>query len=553
MTNIEAAPAPDFDTVVIGAGFAGLYSIYKLRSLGFTFRVFERGDDVGGTWYWNRYPGARCDSESVEYSFSFSEEVQQEWTWSERYSGQPEILRYINHVADRFDLRREIQFNTTVTSAKYDEAKNCWEVRTDKGDEVTARFLITATGCLSVPQIPDYRGLSDFKGQKYHTGNWPKEGVDLKGKRVAVMGTGSTGIQAITAIAKEAGHLVVLQRTPNFSLPAQNALLKPEEIREVKATYAAIRKRARMSASGNVYLGDSMGKTSALDASPEEREREFERRWQIGGARLVVAYKDIGTDETANGTAAEFVRKKIRQIVKDPKVAESLCPTTYPIGAKRICLDSGYFETFNRDNVTLVDLKKTPIMEFTPTGFLTTEGEFQLDCVVFATGFDAITGPLLAMGIMGAGGRKLSEKWQAGPRTYLGLITAGFPNLFMITGPGSPGVLSTVTCSIEQHVEWIADCLTYMRDRGYTTIDTDLQTEDAWVNHVNDLADATLHVKANSWYLGANVPGKPRVFMPYIGGVGAYRKECEEIVADSYRGFNFASQGKSKTASAGTS
>lgn len=531
----------DFDAVVIGAGFAGLYTIQRLRKLGFSVRVFEAGSDVGGTWFWNRYPGARCDSESMEYSYSFSEELQQEWTWSERYAKQPEILRYINHVADRFDLRRDIRFNTRVTSAVLNETSGLWVIRTDNGknggEVVSARFCITATGCLSLPRVPDYKGIKDFKGIHYHTAAWPHEGVDFTGKRVAVMGTGSTGIQAIPVIAKQAKQLVVLQRTPNFSLPAQNGPLEAEEIQRVKSEYSELRKRARVAPSGNAYLGDWYGKTSALEATPEERQREYARRWEIGGGRLLVAYKDLGTNAEANDTAAEFVRNKIREIVKKPAVAEMLCPYSYPIGAKRICLDSGYFETYNRDNVTLVDIKKTPIVEFTPTGVRTSTAEYELDCIVFATGFDAITGPLLNIDIRGTHGTRLASKWEAGPRTYLGVATAGFPNFFMITGPGSPSVLSTVTTSIEQHVEWISDCMVHMREKGLTRIEAEPAAEDAWVEHVNELANKTLHVRANSWYLGANIPGKPRVFMPYIGGVGAYRKECEEVVAKGYEGF----------------
>jgi cyclohexanone monooxygenase len=554
MTNARQIPETgssggnEFDAVIIGAGFAGMYAIHRLRKLGFRVVAIEAGSDVGGTWFWNRYPGARCDSESVEYSYSFSEELQQEWNWSERYATQPEILRYINHVADRFDLRRDIRFETRVTSAAWDEAANRWDIHTDKGDVVTAQFCIAAVGCLSMPRVPDYKGIHDFKGIHYHTGAWPQEGVDFKGKRVAVMGTGSTGIQAIPVIAKQAAHLVVLQRTPNFSLPARNAPLDPAVVREVKANYPEIRKRARLYPSGNAYIGDWMGTQSALEVTSAEREAEYERRWQLGGAKMLVAYRDIATNEEANKTAADFVRNKIRQIVKNPQVAESLCPYDYPIGAKRICLDSGYFETYNRDNVTLVDLRKTPITEFTPSGVRTSAAEYALDCIVFATGFDAITGTLLNIDFRGWKGLPLKQKWEAGPRAYLGVATAGFPNLFLVTGPGSPSVLSTVTTSIEQHIEWITDCMAHMRERGLTLIEPQSPAEDAWVAHVNEVANATLHVKANSWYLGANIPGKPRVFMPYIGGVGTYRKKCEEIVAKGYQGFSFAGNGQATMA-----
>jgi len=546
MTNARQIPetgssgGSEFDAVIIGAGFAGMYAIHRLRKLGFRVVAIEAGSDVGGTWFWNRYPGARCDSESLEYSYSFSEELQQEWNWSERYATQPEILRYINHVADRFDLRRDIRFETRVTSAAWNEAANRWNIRTDKGDVVSAQFCIAAVGCLSMPRVPDYKGIHDFKGPHYHTGAWPKEGVDFTGKRVAVMGIGSTGIQAIPMIAKQAAHLVVLQRTPNFSLPARNGTLDPAVVKEIKSHYAQMRQRARYMPSGNTYIGDWMGTKSALEVSEEERNAEYEKRWQLGGAKMLVAYKDIATNEEANKTAADFVRNKIRQTVKDPQVAELLCPYDYPIGAKRICLDSGYFETYNRDNVTLVDLKKTPIAEFTPTGVRTSAAEYALDCIVFATGFDAITGTLLNVDFRGRKGQRLKDKWEAGPRAYLGVATAGFPNLFLVTGPGSPSVLSTVMTSIEQHVDLITDTMAYMRGKGLTLIEPQPAAEDAWVEHVNEVANSTLHVKANSWYLGANIPGKPRVFMPYIGGVGTYRKKCEEVVAKGYQGFNFA-------------
>ena len=547
-TQGAATSARRYDAVIIGAGFAGMYAIHKLRKLGFSVLAIEAGTDVGGTWYWNRYPGARCDSESLEYSYSFSEELQQEWNWSERYATQPEILRYINHVADRFDLRRDIQFRTRVTSAAYDVKADTWTVRTDKGEAITAQFCIAAVGCLSMPRVPDYKGIHDFKGIHYHTGAWPKEGVDFTGKRVAVMGTGSTGIQAIPVIAKQAKHLVVLQRTPNFSLPARNGVLDPEVVKQAKAHYADIRHRARYTAGGNTYIGDWVGTQSALDVPEEERNAEYERRWQLGGAKMLVAYKDIAINEAANKTAADFVRNKIRQTVKDPKVAESLCPYDYPIGAKRICLDSGYFETYNRDNVALVDLKKTPITEFTANSVRTTAGEHEIDCIVFATGFDAITGTLLNIDFQGKGGLRLKDKWEAGPRAYLGLQTAGFPNLFLVTGPGSPSVLSTVMTSIEQHVDMITDCMEYMRERRMATIEPQPAAEDAWVDHVNEVANTMLHVKANSWYLGANIPGKPRVFMPYIGGVGTYRKKCEEIVANGYEGFTLGGAKKKAAA-----
>ena len=522
------------DAVIVGAGFAGLYMLHRLRGLGFSARVFEAGAGVGGTWYWNRYPGARCDVESMDYSYSFSPELEQEWEWTERYASQPEILKYANHVADRFDLRRDIQFETRVTSAIFDEAARRWTVRTDRGDEVSSAFCIMATGCLSDLQMPPFPGLESFKGKRYHTGSWPHEGVDFTGRRVGIIGTGSSAIQSIPIIAKQAEHLYVFQRTPNYSVPARNVPMDPEYQRRWKAEYPKHRQAARESRVGFVMERNDV---SALSVSAEEREREFEKRWQRGGLGFAATYLDIQTNQDANDTAAAFFREKIRGIVRDPALAELLTPKTYPLGTKRLCVDTDYYATFNRDNVTLVDVRATPIEEIIPEGLRTQTCYYAFDSLIFATGFDAMTGALARIDIRGRGGASLKEKWTAGPRTYLGLTVAGFPNLFAITGPGSPSVLSNMIVSIEQHADWIADCLTYLREHGQRTIEATVEAEDAWVEHVNQVGHMTLYPKAASWYTGANVPGKPRVFMPYVGGVGLYRQKCDEVAAKGYEGF----------------
>ncbi len=522
------------DAVVVGAGFAGLYMLHRLRRLGMSAQVFEAGSEIGGTWFWNRYPGARCDIESLEYSYSFDDELQQSWHWSERYASQPEILRYIHHVAERFDLRRDIRLNTRVASAVFDDATGRWTVRTDAGEVMTARFCIMATGCLSAAKVPAFPGLERFGGATYHTGLWPEGGVDFTGQRVGVIGTGSSGIQVIPMVAKQAARLFVFQRTPHFSLPARNRPLGPDEERETKARYAGMRKVARESASGVAGYPVPTHSAFAVDAS--ERKAAYERHWNDGRTAIGRVYTDLLTDGAANETAADFVRDKIRAMVRDPDVAESLLPRHY-IGTKRVCLDSGYFDTYNRPNVTLVDLRRQPLVGFTSRGLRTEAATYELDAVVFATGFDAMTGSLLAIDIRTDAGASLREHWAAGPRTQLGLMSAGFPNLFFITGPGSPSVLSNVIVCIEQHVDWIADCLTELKRRHHTRIEATRAAEDDWVEHVNEVANRTLFPIANSWYMGANVPGKPRVFMPYVGGVGAYRNICDAVAVDGYRGF----------------
>ena len=527
-------PVRHLDAVIVGAGFAGLCMLHRLRGLGLSARIYEAGRGIGGTWYWNRYPGARCDVESMDYSYSFSDELQQEWRWTERYASQPEILRYINHVADRFDLRRDIQLATRVTAAAFDEATNRWEIQTDTGERVSARFCIMATGCLSDAQVPDFKGLETFEGRWYHTGHWPHDGVDFTGQRVGVVGTGSSAIQSIPIIARQAAHLFVFQRTSNFSVPAHNAPLDPEHEQRVKSSYAEYRRQARESRVG--FLVES-NEQSALAVAAEERQREYEARWGRGGLGFAATFPDLLTSKDANDTAAEFFCAKIRAIVRDPAVAEKLVPRGYPLGTKRLCVDTNYYDTFNRENVTLVDVRTAPIEAITPSGLRTRDEEYALDSIVFATGFDAMTGALLKIDIRGRAGQTLQEKWAAGPRTYLGLAIAGFPNLFTITGPGSPSVLSNMIVSIEQHVDWIADCIASLRGKARGAIEATVVAEDRWVAHVNEVGDATLYPLANSWYTGANIPGKPRTFMPYVGGVGAYRKTCDEVAARGYDGF----------------
>ncbi len=534
LTNTEAGAA-QVDSVVVGAGFAGLYMLHRLRALGLSCVIIEAADGVGGTWYWNRYPGARCDIESLEYQYGFEDDLPREWKWTERYASQPEILRYINHFADRFDLRRDIRFETRVTEAIFDEAAARWNIATDRGDALSSTYLIMATGCLSSPRRPDFPGLDSFRGDWYHTGYWPHGGVDFTGKRVGVIGTGSSGIQSIPIIAAQAAHLTVFQRTANFSVPAHNGLIDPEYEHTMTERYTEVRRRARAS-NGGVVSG-TPNEISALAVSHDERVEEFESRWRKGGFAIGGAFADLAITREANETAAEFVRAKIRATVNDPATAELLCPKDYPFATKRLCVDTNYFETFNRDNVTLVDVKAAPIVEITPAGLRTTDAEYALDCIVFATGFDAMTGALLAVDIRGRDGRTLASDWSAGPRTYLGIQVAGFPNLFTITGPGSPSVLSNMIVSIEHHVDWIAACVEHMRERGMRTIEATVEAQDAWVDHVNEVANFTLFPQANSWYIGANIPGKPRVFMPYVGGVGAYEQKCNDIVAAGYEGF----------------
>ena len=520
------------DVVIVGAGFAGLYALYQMRMAGLTAQAFEASHDVGGVWQWNRYPGARCDVQSLEYSYSFSQALEQEWEWTERYATQPEILSYLRHVADRFALRRDIEFETRVVSARFDEQTNLWDVRTDTGTQVFARYCIMASGSLSVTRLPDFPGIETFGGAIYHTGDWPRDGVDFSGKRVAVVGTGSSGVQSIPIIAEQAAHVTVFQRTPNFVVSAKNRPLDPEASAAWKACYAEHRALAKRV--GSLY--EFSDKRSA-DLSAAERETELARRWDGGGVNFVHAFNDIFTDQAANDAAAYFVRARIRDIVDDPGIADRLSPTDHPIGTKRICVGSDYYATYNRPNVTLVDLRATPIVKVTCGAIETTENTAHFDVIVCATGYDALTGALARIDIRGRGGLALKDKWASGPRNYLGLMSAGFPNLFVITGPGSPSVLVNMVVGIEQHVDWIADCITHLAANGAATIEPVTSAEDSWVQRVNDEADLTLFPKANSWYNGSNIPGKPRIFLPFVGGIGRYRDICDQVAADGYAGF----------------
>jgi cyclohexanone monooxygenase len=530
-----AADTKTYDVVVVGAGFAGMYMLHRLRGLGFSVRVYEQGGDVGGTWYWNRYPGARCDVESMQYSYSFSEELQQEWDWSERYAPQPEILKYAGHVADRFNLRGDIQFDTRVDRAAFDEHTNQWSVTTSDGKSVTANFVVLATGCLSNARMPDIKGLAGFKGKVYHTGHWPHEPVDFTGQRVGVIGTGSSAIQSVPVIAEQASQLTVFQRTANFSIPARNAALTPEERDSFRSNYPEIRRIAREEMRNGIV--QELPDRGALDDGDNERRAKYDARWSHGGLTFMGVYNNLALDKAANDTAANFVREKIAEIVSDPQTAKLLQPNNHPIGSKRICIDSDYFATFNRPNVALVDIRSNPIEEITANAVRTGGKDYEVDALVLATGFDAMTGSVAKIDISGRNGQTLNAKWAEGPKTYLGVMSEGFPNLFIITGPGSPSVLSNMMVSIEQHVDWIADCIGYMRDRDLVAMEAKKDAEDSWVAHVNEVAHGTLYPQANSWYMGANIPGKPQIFMPYIGGVGVYRQICNDVAAKGYEGF----------------
>ena len=534
-----AAKVAAYDALIIGAGFSGLYQLHCLRDrLGLSAAVLETGDGVGGTWYWNRYPGARCDSESHSYCFTFSEQLQEGWQWTERYPGHAEVRRYLNYVADRLDLKRDIRFDTRVTAARYDEKANRWHVSTQAGEAFTAKFLIAAVGCLSAANVPRIPGLDTFAGRWVHTGQWPHEGVDFTGKRVGLIGTGSTGIQAAPVIAETAGHLTVFQRTANYSVPARNAPLTPAFQKYVRDNRAEIRRIMRAATNGHAFL---IEERKVFDVSPQERQAIYEAAWETGGLQFRATFQDLLQDKGANDTAADFIRSKIRQIVKDPATAERLADIDHPYAAKRPPIDTDYFETFNRDNVALVDVRAAPIEAITPAGVRTRDGEYPLDIIVFATGFDAMTGPLLRIDIRGRDGLALADAWSAGPRNYLGLQVAGFPNLFTVTGPGSPSVLCNMPVAIEQHVEWITDCIAHMRANGLERVEAQPEAMDRWVAEVNAAANATLLPQAHhSWYLGANVPGKPRVFMPYAGGMGRYREICNEVAARGYEGFALA-------------
>lgn len=524
------------DALIVGAGFAGLYQLLCLRDrLGLNAKLFEAGGDLGGTWYWNRYPGARCDSESHAYRYFFSRELSDEWESTERYPGPPEIRAYLDRVARKFDLRRDIRFGVRVTAARFDESANRWQVETESGERCTATYLVTAVGCLSAANVPAIEGLGGFRGQWYHTGQWPHEGVDFAGKRVGQIGTGSTGIQAAPVIAQTAAHLTVFQRTANYSVPARNAPLTPEFKRWVREQFEEIRGIAQTTVNGHAFR---IAERKVADVTPGERQAIYEAAWETGGLQFRATFHDLLTDRAANDTAAAFLKARIRSIVKDPATAAALANIDHPYAAKRPPIDTDYFETFNRPNVALVDLRADPIERITPAGIKTRSREHPLDIIVFATGFDALTGPLLKMDIRGRGGRSLREDWKAGPETYLGLQVPGYPNLFTITGPGSPSVLTNMPVAIEQHVEWITGCIAHLRASGARTIEPSVEAAREWCARVEEAAKATLLWDAkHSWYFGANVAGKPQVFMPYAGGLNRYRKICNRVAADGYEGF----------------
>lgn len=526
---------PDVDVVVVGAGFAGLYALHKLRSNGLRVRVFEAGPDVGGTWYFNRYPGARCDVESVDYCYSFSDALQREWDWSEKYATQPEILAYINWVADRLDLRRDITLNARVNSAVLDEAQLRWTVTTEAGERVTARFCVMATGPLSAAMTPPFPGLDTFAGQVYHTAAWPHEPVDFTGKRGAVIGTGSSGIQSIPIIAEAASQLYVFQRTPNYSVPAGNRPLSDSDRAEVKAHYAERRRISWRSGGGSPHVAHPK---LTMEAAPEERREAFEKRWELGGVLFSKTFADQMIDPVANEEARKFYEEKVRSVIDDPALADLLIPNDHPIGTKRICTDSNYFQTFNRPNVKLISVRKTPIVSIDATGINTTDAHYDLDAIVMATGFDAMTGALAKIDIVGRDGRRLSDDWSGGPRTYLGLGVDGFPNLFLVSGPGAPAVLANMVLHAEANVNWIADCIAYLDAHDYTAVEATTDAVDDWGAECARRADATLFTKADSWYLGANVPGKPRVFMLFVGGFGVYLDICAEVANAGYKGFS---------------
>ena len=522
----------DYDVVIVGAGFAGLYMLYQMKKIGLSARVFEGGDDVGGTWFWNRYPGARCDVPSMQYSYQFDEELQQEWEWPERYSAQPDILKYIDHVANKFNLKKDIEFNSWVTAAEYVADKKAWRIKTES-QSITSRFCVMATGCLSATNTPDLSGLEKYSGKLLHTGKWPKENIDFTGKTVGIIGTGSSAIQSIPLIAKEAKHLYVFQRTPNYSVPAANTPTDLDEEKEIKSRYAEFRAECASRVTGyEMYLNEK----SALSVGEDELKTEYEQRWANGGLMFLGGFSDILTDPAANETAAQFIREKISNIVTDPEVAKILMPE-HKVGCKRLCADTGYYETFNRSNVSLIDVSTDPIKEITNRGLITHESEFEFENLVMATGFDAMTGAIIKVDITGINGITLREQWTEEPTAYLGLSTHNFPNLFTVTGPGSPSVLTNMIPSIEQHVNWITDCITWLDQNGYQSIEADASAESDWAKHVNEVADATIFPTCNSWYLGANIPGKTRTFLPYLG-FPAYVEKCNSVVKNNYEGFH---------------
>ncbi len=532
--NASAMGDVDFDMVIVGAGFAGMYMLHKARGMGMTARVFEAGDDVGGTWYWNRYPGARCDVDSFEYNYAFFEEIDDSWYWTERFAAQPEIFSYARHVADRLDLRRDITFETRIASAHWDDDAGSWTVTTDGGDSVTARFVVMATGCLSVPNLPQIEGVHDFAGEVFHTADWPRQPVDFSGKRVGIIGTGSSGCQTIATIAPQVGELYVFQRTANHCIPANNGPIEDEHYRHLKSNNKELREKWHSTPFG---MSVPFGMRSALEVSSAERRAAYEARWQLGGLSFAGVFDDLLRNEEANRTASDFVAEKIREIVKDPHTADRLTARDHPLGTKRLALVIDYYEAFNRDNVHLISARDRPIDRIEPKGVVAGGELVELDMLIYATGYDAMSGALLAIDIRGRDGVSLRDMWAEGPESYLGLGIAGMPNLFIVTGPGSPSVLSNMIASIEQHVEWISDCLSYLRDNGIDRIEPTAQAQEEWMAHVDEVANETLFVKARSWYTGANIEGKPQRFTPYVNGFAEYRVMICDIAEHGYRGF----------------
>ncbi len=526
--------AIDVDAVVVGAGFTGIYMLYRLRQGGFTARCFDSASGVGGTWYWNRYPGARCDIESMQYSYQFSEELQQEWRWKERYASQPEILAYIEHVAERYDLNRDITFNTRVGKATFDEDNDLWVIETDESEVIRARYFIMSVGCLSAPIRPKFDGENDFRGEIYQTSLWPKEPVDFTGKRVGIIGSGSSAIQSAPLISQEAAHVYLYQRTPNFVVPSQNRPLSDEDVDLIKSDYKGFRRQAYAENSAFNFLRYDQ---SVFDLPPEERRERLDQQWEIGGLPFLGGFNDILTNEDANKEVAGYWRDRVSEIVKDDEVLDRLTPDEI-FGCKRLCAGTNYYEMFNRDNVTLVDISNKGIEMLTESGLRAEGKDYNLDMIIYATGFDAMTGSVTRIEITGANGQTIQEKWADGPHTYIGLSISGFPNMFNMVSAGSPSVLATMVTCAEQHGDWIGDCLEYMRANSYTRIDATPQAEADWDAEVNRAADASLRVKCDSWYVGSNVEGKARVFAPYIGGWPPYISKCTAIAQNGYEGFD---------------
>jgi len=534
----ESDSVQTLDALIVGAGFSGLYALHLLRKQGLSVRAYEAGDDIGGAWYWNRYPGARCDSESEIYCYSFSDEILQEWEWTERFPDQAEILEYFDFVDSKLDLRKDVQFNTRIDAGDFDPDTSRWTIRLDDGKLVSVKYLVLSCGVLTAASTPDFKGLDQFKGKVIHTSQWPHEGVDFTGQDVGIVGTGSSGVQAVPVIAEQARHLTVFQRTPAFYIPARNVPMDPEQWRKIKETYSEMWEKAKHMPMGIPYDRDPR---SAFDLTPEEREDFFETRWQEGGNKFLrTSFRDVGTDKAANDVVVEYLHRKIREAVDDPVIAEKLIPKGFPVGTKRVCTGTDYLEAFNRDNVTLVDVKSSPIQEITKDGVKTGDEEYKIDCLVLATGFDAMTGAFTRIDLRGLEGSTLKEKWEDGAKTYLGIMTAGFPNMFMVTGPQSPSALCNVPTAIEQHVEWITDCINYMQTGGHSTIDANPGAEKEWGEHCTELGNQTLFPQTDSWYMGANIPGKPRDFLVYIGGLDKYRDLCDEVAASGYKSLQLA-------------